>query len=161
MEQILIADLESPAHAQAIVQLLDEYAQGEMGGGAGLSGYARERLVGELGRRPGAHVVLALVDGQAAGLAICFEGFSTFLCKPLLNIHDLVVSQGYRGRGIAGRLLARAESIAAASGCCKVTLEVLEGNAVAQKVYQASGYAPYQLDPRMGRALFWQKWLET
>lgn len=161
MEQILIADLDSPAHAQAIVQLLDAYAGDEMGGAAGLSAFTRDNLVAELARRQGVHVALALVDGQAAGLAICFEGFSTFLCKPLLNIHDLTVAKAFRGRGIASRLLARAEQIAAGIGCCKLTLEVLEGNALAQRVYQKCGYGPYQLDPKMGRAMFWQKWLET
>ena len=160
MEQILIADLASPAHGEAIVQLLDEYASGETGGAAGLSPFAKANLLPELRRRVGAHAVVAFADELPAGLAICFEGFSTFRCKPLLNVHDLVVSSRFRGRGIGRRLLARTAELAAGLGCCKITLEVLEGNAIAQRLYADCGYAPYQLDPRMGRAIFWQKWIE-
>jgi len=57
-------------------------------------------------------------------------------------------------------LLAEAEQIAIGLGCCKLTLEVLEGNAVAQAAYKASGFAGYQLDPKMGKAMFWQKKLD-
>lgn len=157
MQEIIIADLSSPAHAAAIVYLLNEYAKDDMGGGAELSAFAKDNLIAELCKRQGVHVVLAFVDGSPAGLAICFEGFSTFACKPLLNIHDIVVAKEYRGRGIAKRLLAKAEEIAISLGCCKLTLEVLEGNSVAQAAYKASGFAGYELDPRMGKAMFWQK----
>lgn len=157
MEEILVADLSAPAHAAAIVRLLNDYADDEMGGGTGLSEFTKANLVAELRRRPGAHIALAFVDGVPAGLAICFEGFSTFMCRPLLNIHDIAVSSGYRGRGLGKRLLAKAEEIAVALGCCKLTLEVLEGNAVAQATYKASGYAGYELNPKLGKALFWQK----
>ena len=39
----------------------------------------------------------------------------------------------------------------------KLTLEVLEGNSVAQSAYRAFGFEGYELDPQMGKALFWQK----
>lgn len=154
---IIIADLSLPSHAAAIVYLLDEYARDDMGGGAELSAFVKDNLIAELRKRQGVHVVLAFVDGAPAGMAICFEGFSTFACKPLLNIHDIVVAKEYRGRGIAKRLLAKAEEIATSLGCCKLTLEVLEGNTVAQAAYKASGFAAYELDPSMGKAMFWQK----
>ena len=157
MEEILIADLSAPPHAAAIVQLLNEYAHDEMGGGTGLPDFTKANLIAELRKRHGTHVVIAFIDGAPAGLAICFEGFSTFLCRPLLNLHDIAVSPGYRGRGLSKRLLAKAEEIAVHIGCCKLTLEVLEGNAVAQAAYRACGYAGYELNPKMGKALFWQK----
>ncbi len=157
MEEILVADLSLPSHASTIVHLLNEYAGDDMGGGTELPEFVKSNLVAELRKRHGAHVVLAFVDGSPAGMAICFEGFSTFACKPLLNVHDLVVARQYRGRGLSKRLLAKAEEIATRLGCCKLTLEVLEGNAVAQAAYKASGFAGYELDPKMGRAMFWQK----
>ncbi len=43
---------------------------------------------------------------------------------------------------------------------CKLTLEVLEGNAAARALYQAHDYAGYALDPAMGQAMFWQKKLQ-
>ena len=52
-----------------------------------------------------------------------------------------------------------AQRIARQRGCCKVTLEVLEGNTSAQAAYRRAGFEGYQLDPVMGRAMFWQKWL--
>ncbi len=156
-EEILIADLSAPAHANAIVYLLNEYAKDEMGGGAELSDFVKTNLVAELRQRPNAHIVLAFVGGAPAGMAVCFEGFSTFACKPLLNVHDIVVIALFRGRGLSKKLLAKAEEIAVGLGCCKLTLEVLEGNRIAQAAYKACGFAGYELDPKMGKAMFWQK----
>ena len=157
MIEILNADLSSPTHGRAIVDLLNFYAIGHTGGGQGISTHVRENLVAELRKRPNMHVVLALVNGSPAGLAICIEGFSTFACKPLLNIHDFMVAEPYQRRGIARMMLAKTEEIARAIGCCKLTLEVLEGNAPARALYESFGFAGYELDPTMGKALFWQK----
>jgi ribosomal protein S18 acetylase RimI-like enzyme len=157
MITIQIADLNNPAHASAVVYLLNEYAKDDMGGGEPLSTYSQANLVKEMAKRPTIHVVLAFVDGKPAGLINCIEGFSTFACKPLLNIHDVVVLAEFRGRGISSLLLKKAQAIAESLGCCKLTLEVLEGNKLAQAAYIANGFAGYQLDPEMGRAMFWQK----
>ena len=158
--EIVDVDLSLPEHAEAVVHLLNDYALDPMGGGDGLSEFARSSLVPELRKRHWMRGLLAYVDGDAAGLAICIEGFSTFACKPLLNIHDLAVGRKFRRRGVAKQLLARIEAIARDMGCCKITMEVLEGNIVAQDAYRAFGYAPYQLDPQTGRAMFWQNILE-
>lgn len=160
MFEVVDADLSLPEHAEAVVRLLNAYALDAMGGGQGLSEFAQANLIAELRRRPWMRVILAYADGEPAGLAICIEGFSTFACQPLLNIHDLAVSPQFRGQGIAKLLLRRAEAIARRMGCCKLTLEVLEGNAIAQSVYRACGYAGYELDPKLGRAMFWQNKLE-
>ncbi len=159
-ERIVPADLDDPDHARAVVELLDAYARDRMGGGAPLTAFTRAHLAGELRRRPQTLAILAFIDDEPAGLAICVEGFSTFACKPLLNVHDMVVVAKFRGRGLSRRILARAEEAARARGCCKLTLEVLEGNVVAQNAYRSFGFESYQLDPRMGKALFWQKTLE-
>jgi len=53
----------------------------------------------------------------------------------------------------------KTEEIARELGCCKLTLEVLEGNTVAQNAYRSLGYASYELDAAMGKAMFWQKYL--
>lgn len=157
MIEVVDAELSRPAHAQAVVRLLNEYALDAMGGGRELPTQTRDNLVDELRKREAARVVLGMVDGEPAGLLIAFEGFSTFACRPLLNVHDVVVSRPYRGRGLSTRMLERIEAIARDAGCCKLTLEVLEGNRVAQNAYRAFGFAGYELDPEMGRALFWEK----
>jgi GNAT superfamily N-acetyltransferase len=157
MIEIIEADLTLPTHAEAVVQLLDAYAQDPIGGEQGLSAYAKENLPTELAKRSTAHAILAFVDTEPAGLVVCLEGFSTFACKPLLNIHDVIVAAPYRGRGLSKLLLQKVEAIAIELGCCKLTLEVLEGNHVAQAAYKAVGFSGYQLDPLMGNALFWEK----
>ena len=157
MTEILTADFSNPTHAQAIVYLLNEYAKDDMGGGEPLSTFTQANLVKEMAKRPTCHAAIAFVDGKPAGLINCFEGFSTFACKPLLNIHDVVVLAEFRGQGISSQLLKKAEAIAESLGCCKLTLEVLEGNKLAQAAYIANGFAGYQLDPEMGGAMFWQK----
>ncbi|GGY86055.1 N-acetyltransferase [Cellvibrio zantedeschiae] len=155
--QVIQADLHNPQHASALIFLLNEYAKDEMGGGEELKDFVKENLVASLKHRPGVHVVLAFADSKPAGLANCFEGFSTFVGKPLLNIHDFAVAPEFRGRGIAKKLMEKIEEIARSLDCCKITLEVLEGNKVAQAAYKACGFAGYELDPKMGRAMFWQK----
>ena len=157
--EIVDADFGDPRHAQAVVHLLNVYASDPMGAGQPLAESVKENLVAELQRRSAVRAILAFAGGEPAGLAICMEGFSTFACRPLLNIHDFVVIGKYRGQGVAKALMAGVEQLARRIGCCKITLEVLEGNIVAQALYRSSGFAGYQLDPKLGKAMFWQRWL--
>jgi len=157
MENIVITDLSAPEHGEAVLQLLNEYAGGDTGSGNELPLYTQQNLIRELQSRPNLHVILALINDYPAGLLIAIDSFSTFTCKPVLNIHDVIVSAGFRGQGLGRRLLDKAEQLALQQGCGKITLEVLEGNITAQKVYRAAGFASYELDPAMGKALFWQK----
>lgn len=157
MIEIIEADYSLPEHGAAIVQLMDVYARDPMGGGKGLSAEVKANLVPALAKLAIARTILAYIDGEAVGLVNCMQGFSTFACQPLLNIHDVIVLPAYRGRGVAKLMLGKAEAIALEMGCCKLTLEVLEGNHPAQRAYQSVGFRPYSLDPKMGRALFWEK----
>lgn len=158
--RIVEADLAQLEQARAVVRLLDEYARDPMGGGQALPAAVQANLATELHRRPTAHVLLALAGEHAVGMLIAIEGFSTFACQPLLNVHDIIVTATHRQQGIGGQLLAQAEALAQRLGCCKLTLEVLSGNLGAQQAYRAAGFAPYALDPRMGPAQFWQKKLK-
>jgi ribosomal protein S18 acetylase RimI-like enzyme len=54
-------------------------------------------------------------------------------------------------------MLLKVEDIARQRGCCKITLEVLEGNAVAQSAYRKFGFDDAKFDPAHGRMLFWNK----
>ena len=155
--QIVIADYQNPQHQQDLLYLLDQYARDPMGGGEGLKAPVKETLINQLQQRDFAFTVLAYVDDQPAGIANCFEGFSTFAAKPLVNIHDLAVSQKFRGMGISKLLLNKVEEVAREKGCCKVTLEVLSGNQTAINSYQKFGFRQYELDPEKGQAQFWEK----
>jgi len=155
--QILRADYLDPAQAADIVFLLNGYALDPMGGGEALAPEVREELVATLATLPHALSLLCYVDGKPAGLVNCFEGFSTFRCRKLLNIHDIAVLPEFRGLGLSQRLLEAVEAVARERGCCKLTLEVLEGNEAAKASYEKFGFGAYQLDPALGQAMFWQK----
>jgi len=156
---ILPVDYHHPAHRQALVMLLDAYAQDPMGGGEALAQDAKDRLCDDLARRSDAASFIAWLDGTPVGLINCIEGYSTFKAQPLMNIHDIAVLPGHRGAGIGQALLAAAQEHAQQRGCCKLTLEVLTGNTRALRSYLGFGFAPYALDPAVGQASFMQKWL--
>ncbi|MCP5130921.1 MAG: GNAT family N-acetyltransferase [Pseudomonadales bacterium] len=155
--EVMRADYLDPRQADDIVFLLNDYASDPMGGGEPLAPKVREQLVASLAALPHAVTVLCYVDGVAAGLANCFEGFSTFSCKKLLNIHDMAVVARFRGLGLSQHLLRGVEAVARERGCAKLTLEVLQGNEAAKSAYKKFGFDAYQLDPALGDALFWQK----
>lgn len=157
--RICRADYGDAVHASALVQMLDAYARDPAGGGEPLSDFARSHLIAELAARPQAFSVLAFSGEQPIGLVNCIEGFSTFACRPLVNIHDVAVVASHRGQRVAERMLALVQTIACERGACKLTLEVLQGNASAIKLYERLGFAGYQLEPSMGNAQFFHKWL--
>ena len=154
---IMIADYENEKHGRDIGYLLNCYASDPMGGGKPLDQYVIDNLAFELAKIPGAFSILGYVDWKPAALANCFTGFSTFRCRPLVNIHDIVVAKEFRGSGLCGRLLQKIQEIAYEKDCCKLTLEVLEGNKGAQKAYEKFGFSGYELNPETGKALFWEK----
>lgn len=157
MIQIEAVDYHNPIHAAAVLDMLDHYAQDPMGGGEPLAAATKAVLITEMAKRSGVFSFLAWDKEQkAVGLVNCVEGFSTFAAKPVCNIHDIAIRQGLRGQGIAQKLMAAVVTEARQRGCCKLTLEVLNGNEPARQAYLKFGFAPYQLDPSMGQAEFWE-----
>jgi ribosomal protein S18 acetylase RimI-like enzyme len=154
---VLQASYTNSVQAEAIGYLLNHYAEDPMGGGHSLPTDLLAQLPAELAKRPHAFSVLAFVGGEPAGLVNCFEGFSTFACRPLVNVHDVIVHSAFRGLGLSQKMLQKVEEIARQRGCCKITLEVLEGNAIAQSSYRKFGFNDSIFDPAHGRMLFWSK----
>lgn len=154
---IIQADYQNEQHGKDLVMLLNAYALDPMGGGEPLSAKVQQTLVATIATREDFLTLLCYVDGKPAGILNCVEGFSTFKAKPLLNIHDCGVLKEYRGIGISQKLFVEAEKISRERGYCKLTLEVLEGNIVAQNAYKKLGFAGYELDEKTGNALFWEK----
>ena len=155
--EIVKADYHNKSQGEDLLRLLNAYALDPMGGGEPLSEFVQQNLLKTLVQQANVFTLLCYVNNQAAGFINCVDGFSTFNCKPLLNIHDVAVLPEYRGLDLSGKMLNVVEEIAREKGCCKITLEVLEGNKIAQNAYNKAGYAGYELDPIMGRAMFWQK----
>ena len=152
-------DYRAPADRAALIALLGAYAQDPMGGGSPLADEVTARLCDDLARLPSAASFIAWVDDAPVGLINTFEGYSTFMARPLLNVHDIAVLPAHRAHGIGQALLAACEAHARERGCCKLTLEVLSGNARALRSYERFGFSPYVLDPAEGHALLMQKWL--
>lgn len=155
--EIVEADLSRAAHQQAVVELINAYATDPMGDGQPLPAEVRSALIPGLRRHPTTFILLAYQGDAALGIAVCFLGFSTFAAKPLINIHDLAVLPGYRGLGIGRQLLEAVEQKARALGCCKLTLEVLERNDRARRLYEAAGFAQATYQEEAGGALFLAK----
>jgi len=93
------------------------------------------------GARPAAEVILAELDGEAAGFALYFHNYSTFLARPGLYLEDLFVEPELRGRGIGRRLLARLAAIAVDRGCGRFEWSVLDWNEPAIGFYENLGAA--------------------
>ncbi|MFL9668467.1 GNAT family N-acetyltransferase [Variovorax sp. AB1(2024)] len=155
--EVFLADYRDAAQAAAVVDLLNAYASEPAGGGVPLDPAVRQDLPAALAARPQAFSVLAFEGGQPVGLINCLEGFSTFACKPLVNVHDVVVLPTHRGQGVAQKMFALVEQEARRRGACKLTLEVLSNNKPALRTYEREGFASYQLDPEFGHAVFLQK----
>jgi len=159
--EIVKANYKSKDQGKDIAFLMNAYATDPMGGGKPLDDEVIDNIAIELSKRPYAFSIIGYVDGLPAGLINCFELFSTFSCRPLINIHDMIVLKEFRGHGISQKMLNKVEEIAITKGCCKLTLEVLSGNEVAKSSYKKFGFTDYELDPSIGSALFWQKSLQN
>ncbi|GLC23498.1 GNAT family N-acetyltransferase [Roseisolibacter agri] len=91
------------------------------------------------GAQPQAEVVIAEWNGEAAGFALFFHNYSTFLARRGLYLEDLFVFPEHRGRGIGRALLSHLARVALARGCGRFEWAVLDWNAPAIGFYRALG----------------------
>jgi GNAT superfamily N-acetyltransferase len=89
--------------------------------------------------KPRAQVLLAVIDGQAIGLATYFSTFSTYLAKPGIWLDDLYVRGGYRSRGVGKALMAELARIAKGLGCGRIDWTVALGNDRGIAFYERHG----------------------
>ncbi|MGJ8694494.1 MAG: GNAT family N-acetyltransferase [Thalassotalea sp.] len=157
--QLVRVNYNNEQQGKDLLYLLNQYALDPMGGGKGLSDYAKNNLVNKLKEIASAITLICYVNKVPAGFLNAFVGFSTFNCQPLINIHDLAVLSDFRKLGLSQKLLNGIEEIAREQGCCKVTLEVLSANNAAKHAYKKFGFSGYELNEEFGHALFWEKTL--
>ena len=105
---------------------------------------ADERMLAAslFGERPAAEAIIARDEAQirqAAGFALFFHTFSTFLARPGLWLEDLFVYPRFRGRGLGRALIARVGDIARERGCGRLEWSVLDWNADAIAFYEGLG----------------------
>ena len=91
------------------------------------------------GAQPAAEVLIGEVDGEAAGFALFFHNFSTFLGKRGLYLEDLFVRPAFRGSGLGRHLMASLARIAVQRDCGRFEWSVLDWNAPAIGFYRTLG----------------------
>ena len=91
------------------------------------------------GPRPAAEVLIASKNGEAAGFALFFHNFSTFLGRRGLWLEDLFVNPAFRRQGCAKALLKALAELAVARGCGRFEWAVLDWNASAIAFYESLG----------------------
>lgn len=101
--------------------------------GASLTAF-NDADVGPSGRLP-----LAVFIHDRAGTMVA--GLSGYTAWGWLYIQWLWIAESQRGQGLAGRLLAAAESEATTRGCHGAWIDTF--SPVALKVYQRAGYVPF------------------
>ena len=105
-----------------------------------------------LGKDRCAETLLVFSGEVAAGFAVYFFNYSTFLGKPGLYLEDLFVKPEFRGQGLGKALFAELIKVAAARGCGRMEWSVLDWNEPAMAFYERIGALPqrewirYRLD---------------
>jgi GNAT superfamily N-acetyltransferase len=130
-----------PADAPLIVSLIRGLAEYER---LAHECVATEERVREslFGPRPDAEVVIAEVDGRAAGFALFFHNYSTFLARRGLYLEDLFVVPEFRGQGVGRALLRHLARLAVERGCGRFEWWVLDWNEPAIRFYRSLGAVP-------------------
>ncbi|MBS7663018.1 GNAT family N-acetyltransferase [Pseudomonas lalucatii] len=130
-----------PADTDLILALIRELAAYEKLGDQVVAQPA-QLLEHLFGPRPHAEVLIGEVDGQAAGFALFFHNFSTFLGQPGIYLEDLYVRPAARGAGLGKALLTRLASLAVERGCGRLDWGVLNWNEPALGFYRSLGARP-------------------
>ena len=91
------------------------------------------------GERPAAEVLIAEAGDEAAGFALFFHNYSTFLGKRGLYLEDLFVFPAHRGLGIGRALMSRLAQLAVERNCGRFEWWVLDWNESAIRFYETLG----------------------
>ena len=149
-----IIDVNDKQHLQALLSLMNDYMLDDMGLNAELPLELGDRIIKGL-QQQNNYMGFLLKEGDLyVALANCFISFSTFKAKQVLNIHDFVVTPGYRRKGAGYTLLNHINDYCKQNNYGKVTLEVRNDNEKAMKLYLKCGFK--DCNPRM---YFWENTL--
>lgn len=152
--QVIEGDLKNQEHAENFLNLTAAYMADPMGEASAWTDEEKKNVILDMKDHPCALILFAKSEGKYVGLCTCFYAYSTFLAKPLLNIHDIYVEESYRGNGVAKKLVESLLEIAKQKNCGKITLEVRKDNLNARDLYKNKGFteAPHSM-------FFWIKYL--
>jgi GNAT superfamily N-acetyltransferase len=91
------------------------------------------------GDKPVAEVLIAESGAEAAGFALFFHSFSTFLGRPGIYLEDLYVRPAFRGRGMGKAMLVHLAKLARERGCGRLEWSVLDWNEPSIRFYESLG----------------------
>ncbi len=101
---------------------------------------ARQRLIRDgFGPHPRYDAFLAFVDGRAAGYAIVYETYSSFLAMPTLYLEDIFVLPDFRSRKVGLGLFLHCARLARDRNCGRMDWTVLHWNELALDFYRRLG----------------------
>ena len=138
--QLVEVNLNNKIHCSALLHLLNEYMLDEMGIGESMPGDLGPKIIDGLKKHEAYIGFFACIGDNFAGLANCNLNFSTWKAKPLINIHDFIVSPDFRKQGVGFFLLNEISKYAAEKGYCRINLEVRHDNYKAQNLYKKAGF---------------------
>lgn len=134
IRRAVIADLE------AVAPLFDRYRQfyDKHDDAAASYAFIAQRL-----QRDESVVLLAELDGVAAGFTQLYPSFSSVRAARVWVLNDLYVEAFARRHGVAQALLATAAEFARNDGAIELVLETTPDNRPAQALYEAHGWQRY------------------
>lgn len=97
--------------------------------------FIRERLI-----EGNSCILLAEVEGKAAGFVQLYPSFSSVSLGRLMILNDLYVAETVRGQGVGRALLEAACDMARQAGAVGLILETEPTNETAQRLYEAAGW---------------------
>jgi len=128
----------TPADIPVILRFIHELATYERQPDAVVATEA-DLLRDGFGPSPRFWSLIAELDGEPAGFALCFNTYSTWEGHHGIFLEDLYVQPELRGRGIGKALLVRIAQIAVEQRCPRVNWNVLDWNAPSIAVYERLG----------------------
>ncbi len=137
------ADRNAP-EVQALYEVFIRESDGPLGDAVDLEAEIAAGPPAELGQ-PGGVLLLARIDGQAAGL-----GGVRHLDSGVAEVKSMFVSPAHRGTGLGRRILGELERIAAERGCRAVRLDSSDYLTEAIGLYRSAGYT--EVPPYNGNA---------
>jgi GNAT superfamily N-acetyltransferase len=105
----------------------------------------------EIAAHSGAAFLAEAADGTSIGIVTCWRADdpTDITVTPAARVHlyvsDLFVVEAWRGRNVAGALLARAEEYGRALGLAQMTIGVLAVNHAARRAYDKAGFQDYEM----------------
>ncbi|GAB2176229.1 GNAT family N-acetyltransferase [Dongia sp. agr-C8] len=108
-------------------------------------------LLDEIAANSGAAFLAEAPDGAAIGMVTCWRAEDptditvTPAARAHLYISDIFVVESWRGRDVAGALLAAAEAHGRGLGLAQMTIGLLAVNHAARRAYEKSGFEDYEI----------------